>query len=113
MSENEAAPEVTDLGSISSQNTGTESPTITVARERLVEAIGREAVFLADQRAGQASEGLEALARAFALVVSGPLAVADRGSPVIMDRSRNVILEPSFGSPAITKDGISIAREIG
>ncbi|WP_392900911.1 hypothetical protein [Streptomyces sp. LN699] len=45
-----------------------ESPTVAVARERLVEAIGREAAYLADQRAGQAAEGLETLARAFALV---------------------------------------------
>lgn len=69
MSENEATPEVSDLGAIPTQVAATESPTIAVARERLVEAIGREAVFLADQRAGQASDGLEALARAFALVI--------------------------------------------
>uniref|UniRef100_A0AAU2JXF7 Uncharacterized protein n=1 Tax=Streptomyces sp. NBC_00049 TaxID=2903617 RepID=A0AAU2JXF7_9ACTN len=55
---------------IPAQSTEAESPTVAIARERLVEAIGREAVFLADQRAGQASEGLEALARAFALVAS-------------------------------------------
>ncbi|WP_407836193.1 hypothetical protein ACE1OC_06675 [Streptomyces sp. DSM 116496] len=53
-----------------------ESPTVAVARERLVEAIGREAAFLADQRAGQASQGLEALARAFALVSGGTTAAA-------------------------------------
>ncbi|MFJ3964125.1 hypothetical protein [Streptomyces sp. NPDC090036] len=56
-----------------------ESPTVAVARERLVEAIGREAAFLADQRAGQASEGLEALARAFALVSGGATATAAAG----------------------------------
>ncbi|WP_328310261.1 hypothetical protein [Streptomyces sp. NBC_00442] len=71
MSENEATPEADGLGAIPAQTTATESPTVAVARERLVEAIGREAVFLADQRAGQASEGLETLARAFALVASG------------------------------------------
>ncbi|MFJ7268518.1 hypothetical protein ACIQV3_18065 [Streptomyces sp. NPDC099050] len=75
MPENEVTPEATDLGSIPAQITVAESPTVAVARERLVEAIGREAVFLADQRAGQASEGLEALARAFALVSSPGSAV--------------------------------------
>ncbi|MFJ7268517.1 hypothetical protein ACIQV3_18060 [Streptomyces sp. NPDC099050] len=76
MSENEVTPEPTDLGSIPSQVQAQESPTVAVARERLVEAIGREAVFLADQRAGQASQGLEALARAFALVASPASAAA-------------------------------------
>ncbi|MFI8883760.1 hypothetical protein [Streptomyces sp. NPDC053813] len=59
-----------------------EAPSVAVARERLVEAIGREAVFLADQRAGQASAGLEALARAFALVAGGAPAAADVASPL-------------------------------
>ena len=27
-------------------------------------------------------------------------------------RGRNVILEKSFGSPTVTKDGVSVAREI-
>ncbi|MFJ7063745.1 hypothetical protein ACIQVA_39960 [Streptomyces microflavus] len=75
MSENEVTPEATDVGEIPSQSTETESPTAAVARERLVEAIGREAVFLADQRAGQAAAGLETLARAFALVSSPGSAV--------------------------------------
>ncbi|MFJ7063746.1 hypothetical protein ACIQVA_39965 [Streptomyces microflavus] len=75
MTENEVTPEPTDLDSIPSQVQAQESPTVAVARERLVEAIGREAVFLADQRAGQASAGLEALARAFALVASPASAV--------------------------------------
>nr|WSX54904.1 hypothetical protein OG409_34500 [Streptomyces sp. NBC_00974] len=57
-----------------------ESPTVAVARERLVEAIGREAVFLADQRAGQASEGLEALARAFALATGSAPAHVGNGA---------------------------------
>ncbi|MCX5308979.1 hypothetical protein OG304_36980 [Streptomyces sp. NBC_00160] len=61
----------------------TESPTVAVARERLVEAVGREAVFLADQRAGQASAGLESLAWAFALVASPVTALA--ASPAAAD----------------------------
>ncbi|MGW6857855.1 hypothetical protein [Streptomyces xanthophaeus] len=59
-----------DIQQIPAQIQMQESPTIVVARERLIEAIGREAVFLADQRAGQASTGLETLARAFTLVTS-------------------------------------------
>ncbi|MCM2425091.1 hypothetical protein [Streptomyces sp. RKAG337] len=81
MPENEATPEVSDLGAIPAQLAVTESPTVAVARERLVEAIGREAVFLADQRAGQASEGLETLARAFALVAgTSPIGSAEVGA---------------------------------
>ncbi|MFJ7063153.1 hypothetical protein ACIQVA_36765 [Streptomyces microflavus] len=84
MADEQAAPEAVDLGEIQGSEDSTtdgiqqvpaqiqarESPTVAVARERLVEAIGREAVFLADQRAGQAAEGLETLARAFALVAN-------------------------------------------
>ncbi|MGW7412932.1 hypothetical protein [Streptomyces sp. NPDC054863] len=81
--------EVTDLGSIPAQNTVTESPTVAVARDRLVEAIGREAAFLADQRAGQASQGLEALARAFALV-SGSAGVLVEGVTAIPAQARAV-----------------------
>ncbi|MFD4926179.1 hypothetical protein ACFWNE_33385 [Streptomyces goshikiensis] len=86
-------PEVNDLGAIpaaeNNEDAATggiqqipaqiqvqESPTVAVARDRIAEAIGREAVFLADQRAGQASEGLEALARAFALVATPGRSVA-------------------------------------
>ncbi|WP_328310263.1 hypothetical protein OG432_11035 [Streptomyces sp. NBC_00442] len=76
VSEDAGTLEVTDLGGIPAQVTVTESPTVAVARERLVEAIGREAAFLADQRAGQASAGLESLARAFALVASPATALA-------------------------------------
>ncbi|MGW6857854.1 hypothetical protein [Streptomyces xanthophaeus] len=65
-----------DTAAIPAQITVTETPTVAVARERLIEAIGRGAVFLADQRAGHASEGLEALARAFALVSGGTTTTA-------------------------------------
>ncbi|WP_330329119.1 hypothetical protein OHS33_04805 [Streptomyces sp. NBC_00536] len=75
MSETEA----TDSGPMLSQATATGSPTVAVARERLVEAIGREAAFLADQRAGQASAGLEVLARAFTLVAPSPSLVSPGG----------------------------------
>ncbi|EFL20032.1 hypothetical protein [Streptomyces sp. C] len=70
------AEESTDLGAIPAQIQVQEPPTVAIARERLVEAIGREAAFLADQRAGQASEGLETLARAFALATGRPASVA-------------------------------------
>ncbi|MGW7139325.1 hypothetical protein [Streptomyces xanthophaeus] len=80
MSDEQAMPEVGSAAgdgieqipaAVPALNGVQESPTVAVARDRLVEAIGREAVFLADQRAGQASEQLEALARAFALM-TGP-----------------------------------------
>ncbi|WP_328296397.1 hypothetical protein OG389_00250 [Streptomyces sp. NBC_00435] len=77
MSDDQVVPETSDdtatdgIQQIPAQIQVLESPTVAVARERLIEAIGREAGFLADHRAGQASEGLEALARAFTLVTTG------------------------------------------
>ncbi len=47
------------------------------ARDRLLEAIGREAELVAEKFPGQASVALEQLARAFALVSAGTPAVAD------------------------------------
>uniref|UniRef100_A0AAU2JZX1 Uncharacterized protein n=1 Tax=Streptomyces sp. NBC_00049 TaxID=2903617 RepID=A0AAU2JZX1_9ACTN len=85
VTDEQPVPEATDLGAIPAQIQPQESPTVAVARERLVEAIGREAVFLADQRAGQASAGLESLARAFALVTGGtpaPVGNSADGAPV-------------------------------
>ncbi|MET7533908.1 hypothetical protein [Streptomyces goshikiensis] len=93
-SEGEQAPEETPtdgIQQIPAQIQPQESATVAVARERLVEAIGREAVFLADQRAGQASEGLEALARAFALVTSGELtAVTETAAPSLRSRANPI-----------------------
>ncbi|MFD6879982.1 MULTISPECIES: hypothetical protein [unclassified Streptomyces] len=103
MADDQAAPEAVDLGAIQGSSEGAavgipeipaqiqvqESPTVAVARERLVEAIGREAVFLADQRAGQAFEGLEALARAFALATGGAAhvpAASVTGTPTLSGR---------------------------
>ncbi|MFJ5811235.1 hypothetical protein [Streptomyces sp. NPDC093093] len=63
-----------------------ESPTVAVARERLVEAIGREAVFLADQRAGRAFEGLEALSRAFALLTSAQSLTTNQSGATVAGR---------------------------
>nr|WSW57143.1 hypothetical protein OG513_00155 [Streptomyces sp. NBC_00998] len=106
----DVTPEVTDLGAIPSQTAGTESATVAVARERLVEAIGREAVFLADQRAGQASGGLEALARAFALVAGPAAAVA--ASPVaaglaVSGRSVSGLADPVAFAKDFVAGGVS------
>ncbi len=99
MSGIEATPEVVDLRAVPAQVTVTESPTVAVARERLVEAIGREAAFLADQRAGQASGGLEALARAFALVTAGPIATtaAATATPAITTRGLRPVDQNEIG----------------
>lgn len=45
------------------------------ARDQLLRAIGKEAEYVADKFAGQASTPLEELARAFALVAAGPHAI--------------------------------------
>ena len=52
-----------------------------------------------DQEAQEAMKrGVQKLARAVRVTL-GP-------------RGRNVIIEKSFGSPTVTKDGVSVAREI-
>ncbi|WP_330329120.1 hypothetical protein OHS33_04810 [Streptomyces sp. NBC_00536] len=117
MADEQAAPEAADLGEIQSSNGADtsgiqqipaqlqvqESPTVAVARERLVEAIGREAAFLVDQRAGQASAGLESLARAFSLVVSGPMVgvTASQAEPITAALHGRYLeeLSPPNGSP--------------
>ncbi|CAM4316791.1 hypothetical protein NONI108955_20515 [Nocardia ninae] len=50
-------------------------PSAAVTREKLLVAIGREADYLAENRAGKASEALEELARAFAIVASSPTTI--------------------------------------
>ncbi|MFI5778260.1 hypothetical protein [Nocardia sp. NPDC051570] len=81
MSDEQATPEVAaeDAGIQQIPATAIQAvqdPTATVAREKLLGAIGREADYLADNQAGQASTALEELARAYALLVTGPTAVA-------------------------------------
>ncbi|OKK21762.1 hypothetical protein AMK16_00170 [Streptomyces sp. CB00455] len=96
---------------IPAQISVTGSPTVAVARDRLVEAIGREAAFLADQRAGQASEGLEVLARAFALVAGAAPAVAATpvtAGPAISGRAAG-LADPVAFAKDFAAGGVSAA----
>ena len=43
---------------------------------------------------------------------SGVKQLADAVKVTMGPRGRNVLLQKSFGSPTITKDGVSVAREI-
>ena len=45
-------------------------------------------------------------------ILAGINAVADAVKPTIGPKGRNAVLDKEFGPPVITKDGISIAREI-
>jgi chaperonin GroEL len=66
----------------------------------------------------EASE-LEALA-SFAATPDGRSALAKRGIDMLADavkvtlgpKGRNVVMEKSFGAPRITKDGVTVAKEI-
>ncbi|MEA1914405.1 MAG: TCP-1/cpn60 chaperonin family protein, partial [Campylobacterota bacterium] len=55
-------------------------------------------IFFSDSARNKLFKGVEKLADAVK-VTMGP-------------RGRNVLLQKSFGSPTITKDGVSVAREI-
>ena len=55
-------------------------------------------MFDAPKRANALKRGVDTLARAVKVTL-GP-------------KGRNVILEKSFGSPTITKDGVTVAKEI-
>lgn len=45
-------------------------------------------------------------------ILEGVNALADAVKVTLGPRGRNVIIEKSFGSPSITKDGVSVAKEI-
>ena len=45
-------------------------------------------------------------------IVSGVNILADAVKVTLGPKGRNVILERSFGAPTITKDGVSVAKEI-
>ena len=46
------------------------------------------------------------------LILSGVNALADAVKVTLGPKGRNVVLEKSFGSPTITKDGVTVAKEI-
>ena len=46
------------------------------------------------------------------LILSGVNALANAVKVTLGPRGRNVVLEKSFGSPTITKDGVTVAKEI-
>src|SRR5258705_5732431 len=46
------------------------------------------------------------------LILSGVNALANAVKVTLGPKGRNVVLEKSYGSPTITKDGVSVAKEI-
>ena len=47
-----------------------------------------------------------------ARIVAGVNILADAVKVTLGPKGRNVVLERSFGAPTITKDGVSVAKEI-
>ena len=45
-------------------------------------------------------------------LLAGVNALADAVEVTMGPRGRNVVLEKSFGAPTVTKDGVSVAKEI-
>src|SRR3990167_3845780 len=45
-------------------------------------------------------------------LLAGVNALADAVEVTMGPRGRNVVLERSFGAPTVTKDGVSVAKEI-
>src|ERR671934_1198484 len=52
----------------------------------------------------------EASARNY--ILAGVNALADAVKVTLGPKGRNVVIEKSFGSPVITKDGVTVAKEI-
>ncbi len=50
--------------------------------------------------------------RARNLILNGVNALADAVKVTLDPRGRNVVIEKSFGSPTVTKDGVTVAKEI-
>src|SRR5919204_4061457 len=46
------------------------------------------------------------------LVLAGVNSLADAVKVTLGPRGRNVVIEKSFGSPVVTKDGVTVAKEI-
>ena len=47
-----------------------------------------------------------------AKILTGVNALADAVKVTLGPKGRNVILEKSYGSPTVTKDGVTVAKEI-
>src|SRR6185436_18109400 len=50
--------------------------------------------------------------KARTLILNGVNALADAVKVTLGPKGRNVVIEKSFGSPTITKDGVTVAKEI-
>src|SRR5574339_390699 len=50
--------------------------------------------------------------KARTLILNGVNALADAVKVTLGPKGRNVVIERSYGSPTITKDGVSVAKEI-
>jgi chaperonin GroEL len=50
--------------------------------------------------------------RAREAILKGVNILADAVKVTLGPKGRNVILEKSFGSPTVTKDGVTVAKEI-
>ena len=50
--------------------------------------------------------------RARASILHGVNTLADAVKVTLGPKGRNVVIEKSFGSPLITKDGVTVAKEI-
>src|SRR5690349_477815 len=46
------------------------------------------------------------------LVLAGVNALADAVKVTLGPRGRNVVIQKSFGSPTVTKDGVTVAKEV-
>src|SRR6187401_2039362 len=46
------------------------------------------------------------------MILAGVNALADAVKVTLGPKGRNVIIEKSFGSPTVTKDGVTVAKEI-
>jgi chaperonin GroEL len=46
------------------------------------------------------------------MILNGVNALADAVKVTLGPKGRNVVIDKSFGSPTVTKDGVTVAKEI-
>merc|ERR1739838_245119 len=69
-------------------------------------------MLLPTQRAGFAGKDIKFGTEARALMLEGCDMLADAVQTTLGPRGRNVVLDRTFGTPKITKDGVTVAKDI-
>lgn len=80
--------------------------------QRQGQVFNRSAGLVATQRMGFAGKDIKFGTDARAMMLEGCDMLADAVQVTLGPRGRNVVLDKTFGTPKITKDGVTVAKEI-